>query len=228
MTRFQDGTSNTIVFTERYGTCGSSGNPNSTTTYCNLWSDSNLTWRPVFCVNNTNQQPTASGWTVCNLFQVQPDWINGCDSTPGHNPDAWWRHQCVCLGDASVRLRWRRASVRPPGPRPAIRATACRWLPTGIRVVGSRTARQRLDLRRIRRWRRPANKATHGKKKNTRRPPPGVFVLGKSWCQGKFDPTGSPGPFWEDASVSSSPAERTGETNLRADLKKKQKVGKTG
>ena len=49
---FQDGTSNVFVYTERYGTCGTTGIPNSGTTYGNLWSDSNSVWRPVFCINN--------------------------------------------------------------------------------------------------------------------------------------------------------------------------------
>ena len=130
--RFQDGTSNVIVFTERYGTCGNSGNANSATTYCNLWSDSNLTWRPVFCVNNTNQQPTTAGWTVCNLFNVQPDWINGCDSTRRNRPivaastSVWAMPACTS---------WQPASVQPPGPKPAIRAMASRWPPTGIRFT---------------------------------------------------------------------------------------------
>jgi prepilin-type N-terminal cleavage/methylation domain-containing protein/prepilin-type processing-associated H-X9-DG protein len=99
---FVDGTSNTIVFTERYGTCGSSGNPNSASTYCNLWSDSNVSWRPVFCVNNTTQQPSTAGYAPCFLFDVQPNWINGCDPSRAQSP-----HQGginACLGDGSVRF----------------------------------------------------------------------------------------------------------------------------
>ena len=42
-----DGLSQTIMFAERYGTCGSSGKPNDSSTWGNLWADSNLRWRPT-------------------------------------------------------------------------------------------------------------------------------------------------------------------------------------
>ena len=99
---FLDGTSNTVMFTERYGTCGTAGTPNGNPMYCNLWCDSNLTWRPVICVNNANQQPTAPGYPPCNMFQVEPNWLTTCDSTRAQTP-----HQSgimTCLGDGSVRL----------------------------------------------------------------------------------------------------------------------------
>ncbi|HTN76944.1 MAG TPA: DUF1559 domain-containing protein, partial [Pirellulaceae bacterium] len=64
----RDGTSNTIVFTERYGTCGSSGDPNAGSTWGNLWLDSNSTWRPVFCVNNSSQEPSTAGYAPCLKF----------------------------------------------------------------------------------------------------------------------------------------------------------------
>jgi prepilin-type N-terminal cleavage/methylation domain-containing protein len=101
---FQDGTSNVIVYTERYGTCGSnaSGDPNGNDVFGNLWSDSNQTWRPVFCVNNTAQEPTSAGYTRCRPFQVQPHWITGCDSTRAQSPHPNGIH--VCLGDGSVRF----------------------------------------------------------------------------------------------------------------------------
>ena len=98
---FRDGTSNTIIYTERYGTCGSSGNANAASTYCNLWSDSNLTWRPVFCVNNSSQQPAAAGYTVCNMFQIAPNWVTQCDSTRAQTPHL--SGILVCLGDGGVR-----------------------------------------------------------------------------------------------------------------------------
>jgi prepilin-type N-terminal cleavage/methylation domain-containing protein/prepilin-type processing-associated H-X9-DG protein len=99
---FQDGTSNVIMFTERYGTCGSSGVANSASTYGNLWSDSWATWRPVFCVNNTSQVPFNAGYTRCFLFQVQPNWITGCDSSRAQSPHSNGIN--CCLGDGSVRF----------------------------------------------------------------------------------------------------------------------------
>ncbi|MFT7643344.1 MAG: prepilin-type N-terminal cleavage/methylation domain-containing protein, partial [Pirellulaceae bacterium] len=61
LSQLLDGTSNTIFFTERFGTCGTSGVANSSSTFGNLWSDSNSVWRPVFCVNNYSQNPTRRG-----------------------------------------------------------------------------------------------------------------------------------------------------------------------
>src|SRR5262249_16684632 len=83
---FPDGLSNVILFPERYGPCGLSGDPNSATTNGNLWSDSNTVWRPTFCVNNVNQTPTEPGYPACYPFQVQPNWITGCDSTRAQSP----------------------------------------------------------------------------------------------------------------------------------------------
>ncbi len=99
---FLDGTSNTIMMTERYGTCGTSGNISANPMYANLWSDSNQTWRPVFCVNNVSQQPTAAGYAPCNLFQIAPAWATQCDSTRAQSPHTAGIH--ACLGDGSVRL----------------------------------------------------------------------------------------------------------------------------
>ncbi len=98
----RDGTSNTIVFTERYGTCGTSGDPNSSSTYCNLWSDSNQTWRPVFCINNYTQEPSSAGYTVCLKFQDTPDWIKGCEARRAQTPHSGGIH--AGLGDGSVRM----------------------------------------------------------------------------------------------------------------------------
>jgi prepilin-type N-terminal cleavage/methylation domain-containing protein len=101
-TSFPDGTSNVIVYTERYGTCGTSGNPDSSSTYCNLWGDSDSAWRPAFCVNAISQTPTTPGYPPCYLFQVRPDWIHGCDSSRAQSPHAGGIQ--VCLGDGSVRF----------------------------------------------------------------------------------------------------------------------------
>jgi prepilin-type N-terminal cleavage/methylation domain-containing protein len=103
---FADGSSNVIVFTERYGTCGLSDNPNAANTYGNLWSDSNQTWRAVFCVNEFTQEPTVPGYHEatggCLKFQVQPVWAGTCDSRRAQSPHAGGIH--VGLGDGSVRF----------------------------------------------------------------------------------------------------------------------------
>lgn len=106
---FPDGPSNTIFFTERYGTCGSSGNWNSATTRGNLWSDSNHVWRPVFCVNNATQTPATAGYFPCALFDVLPDPINGCDSTRAQSPHFGGIN--VGMGDGVVRFLSRSVSA---------------------------------------------------------------------------------------------------------------------
>lgn len=99
---FPDGVSNTIMFTERYGTCGSSSVPNAGNTYANLWSDSNSVWRPVFCINDSNQNPAAAGYPPCNRFQVTPNWITQCDNRFAQTPHPEGIH--VALVDGTVRF----------------------------------------------------------------------------------------------------------------------------
>jgi len=95
-----DGLSNTLFFAERYGTCGSSGNANSGSTFGNLWSDSNVTWRPAFCMNGP--VPPTAPYSTCLPFQVAPDWINQCDPWRAQSPHASGMN--VGVGDGSVRF----------------------------------------------------------------------------------------------------------------------------
>ncbi len=95
------GALHTIVFTERYGTCGNTGNANASSTYGNLWSDSNSVWRPVFCIENASKSPTTAGYSACRKFQIQPSWVNNCDSIAPQSPHAGVI--LVGLGDGSVR-----------------------------------------------------------------------------------------------------------------------------
>jgi hypothetical protein len=107
---FQDGTSNTILFTEKYAQCGG--------VYENLWNHpwgdpTNGLWRPS--VFDSQASPTSLGCPGCvnvagqsengvSMFQVQPSPYASpvCDRTlpsTGHTGGIM-----VCMGDASTRL----------------------------------------------------------------------------------------------------------------------------
>jgi prepilin-type N-terminal cleavage/methylation domain-containing protein len=93
----QDGSSNVVMFTERFRWCTSTP-PNI---YSNLWMDATSQWRPVFCTNNLNRSPTAAGYPLCSKFQIQPIWNSTCDPSTAQSP-----HPAVILcafGDATVR-----------------------------------------------------------------------------------------------------------------------------
>jgi hypothetical protein len=98
---FADGTSNSVMLAERYGTCGSAGSLTDARTAGSLWSDSNSRWRPVFCVNEFEQTPSAAGYTACSMFQVAPHWLSGCDTTRAQTAHAGG--MSVTMGDGSVR-----------------------------------------------------------------------------------------------------------------------------
>jgi prepilin-type N-terminal cleavage/methylation domain-containing protein/prepilin-type processing-associated H-X9-DG protein len=99
---FPDGTSNIIMLAERYGTCTSTGDPNSTMTFGSLWSDAENVWRPVFCLNDYTQTPATQGYAPCLLFQERPNWLTECDTSRAQSP-----HNAginVGLADGSVRF----------------------------------------------------------------------------------------------------------------------------
>jgi hypothetical protein len=104
-TTFQDGTTNTIVFAERYASCGSSGDPNKFNVYANLWGDSSNGpgngFRAAFCINDESQRPDLRGYLPCLTFQEAPHWYNTCDPRRAQSPHA--NVMNVSLGDGSVR-----------------------------------------------------------------------------------------------------------------------------
>lgn len=96
---FTDGTSKTVMFGERYANCASTGQTSQVHT--TLWSDATSMWRPVFCLNNINRSPTEPGYPPCFTFQVNPDWLMGCDTRRAQTPHSAGMH--VTLADGSVR-----------------------------------------------------------------------------------------------------------------------------
>jgi prepilin-type N-terminal cleavage/methylation domain-containing protein len=94
-----DGTSNTMFFTELYGTCGWTNDLSFA--YGSLWADANSVWRPVVCTNVSNKNP-ASGYTNCLTFQVQPHYLRNCDPARAQSPHTGGIN--VALGDGAVRF----------------------------------------------------------------------------------------------------------------------------
>ncbi len=87
MPMLTDGLSKTTILTERYGTCGSGGDPESPLTRGNLWADSNASWRPQYGMNGST--PNAAALSVgCDMFQVRPKWFETCDYTRAQSPHA--------------------------------------------------------------------------------------------------------------------------------------------
>jgi hypothetical protein len=87
---FQDGTSNTIIFAERYGRCGSNGN---------LWAHwGGDLWTPCFSVSLFGGNAIGPN----SIFQMQPNpYQSACDPARAATPHSGTMQ--VTLGDGSVR-----------------------------------------------------------------------------------------------------------------------------
>ena len=98
---FPNGTSNTIIFGEIYGTCGNSGNIDASTTWGSLWADANSIWRPGYNLGASKGGSGLTAFPATLMFQSRPDVVQNCDALrlqsnhPGGLP--------VLMGDASVR-----------------------------------------------------------------------------------------------------------------------------
>jgi prepilin-type N-terminal cleavage/methylation domain-containing protein len=97
---FGDGTSNTVLFGERYGSCANTGDLSAV--FTSLWADSSFMWRPIMCTTTVQRTTTTSGYPTCPLFQMQPDWKRACDPARAQAPHT--SGMMVALADGSARL----------------------------------------------------------------------------------------------------------------------------
>jgi prepilin-type N-terminal cleavage/methylation domain-containing protein len=104
---YPDGLSNTIFYTEMYAGCATGAVPitdadNFNNSSC-LWNGSNGNFRPLVCTNTNGRTPWGqNGPTQCLLFQVMPNYANGCD--PSRPQSGHTAGINAALGDGSVRF----------------------------------------------------------------------------------------------------------------------------
>jgi prepilin-type N-terminal cleavage/methylation domain-containing protein len=95
MALLTDGSSNTVLFGERYGWYG--GTPLS----C-LWANSENRWSPQMCRAPGSGNVTNAGYAPCPKFQVTPQYQAANDSTSG-GQSSHSGVMNVCMGDGAVR-----------------------------------------------------------------------------------------------------------------------------
>jgi len=100
-TKFRDGLSSTIMFSEKYASCGTAGSPTADWILSNLWCDSSYYFRPAFCTNSILQEPGHPGYIACLTPQDTPEWSTTCDPARAQTPHPGGIN--VCLGDGSGR-----------------------------------------------------------------------------------------------------------------------------
>src|SRR5262249_5525120 len=104
---YPDGLSNTIFYTEMYAGCATGVVPitdadNFNNASC-LWNGSNNASRPLVLTNTNHRTPWGqNGPTQCLLFQVMPNYANGCDPSRPQSPHTAGIN--AVLGDGSVRF----------------------------------------------------------------------------------------------------------------------------
>jgi prepilin-type N-terminal cleavage/methylation domain-containing protein len=97
-----DGSSNTVFLAEIYGTCGSSGNINATSTWGSLWADANSIWRPGYNLGAGKGGGGITNYPPAPLPQFQPNHITGCD--PNRAQSGHSQGLNVAMGDGVVRF----------------------------------------------------------------------------------------------------------------------------
>jgi prepilin-type N-terminal cleavage/methylation domain-containing protein len=96
----KDGLSNTIFYSEIYGTCGNTGSLSSA--FASLWADSNTVWRAGFNLSSSGPKSDQAGFPTALLPQFQPNYITNCN--PYQAQGIHSSGIMVGLGDGSVRF----------------------------------------------------------------------------------------------------------------------------
>lgn len=107
----------TVLFGERYGSCGSPP-------YGSLWGDANAVFRPQICNPSPSQDQPKAGYLPCSMFQVAPKWDKECEIAYAQTPHP--KGMNVGLADGSVRavtnkispVTWARACDPRDGDQP--------------------------------------------------------------------------------------------------------------
>jgi prepilin-type N-terminal cleavage/methylation domain-containing protein/prepilin-type processing-associated H-X9-DG protein len=98
--KIPDGTSNTIFFSEIYGTCGNTGN--QATLNGSLWADSNSVWRPGYNLGAGKNGTGLTAWPASPPPQDSPNFVSTCIYTTVQSGHSGGLN--VALGDGSVRF----------------------------------------------------------------------------------------------------------------------------
>jgi prepilin-type processing-associated H-X9-DG protein len=101
-----DGLSKTILFAEKYASCGTATSPNDDFVCFTGWTNPNGYFRPSFCINDMTQHPYTresdkSEPYKCLAFQDAPHWWRNCDPARTQTPHVGAMN--VALADGSVR-----------------------------------------------------------------------------------------------------------------------------
>ncbi|MCC7337592.1 MAG: DUF1559 domain-containing protein [Pirellulaceae bacterium] len=99
-----DGLSNSVFFGEMFATCSVDGDLAGYNTGANIWSGSNSSWRPIFCMNVPYREPwdLTTPHSRCLKFQVGARWNLGCD--PARAQSGHTGGMQVALGDGSIHF----------------------------------------------------------------------------------------------------------------------------
>jgi len=95
-----DGTSNTIFFSEIYGTCGNSGRLDLL--WGSLWADANSVWRPGYNLGSSKGGGGLQSYPPALPFQVNPPFKDACD--PERSQSSHSGGVVVGLGDGSCKF----------------------------------------------------------------------------------------------------------------------------